>query len=424
MTSAMVGVDAIETMEASKKKASPDSDYQEDGSAEPHSPTTSKILSKKKQQSELLFAEANIAQPKPRCITNPSFMPSNRQRRTSLNSQCSRDGSPSRRYSSRGKGVQVTKEQQARDLFSRYNASSNSAYPGPDTLPLVSIRLLRSVRDALEGLRGCSWTKEQMDQLIEAVDASEHHPGYVSETSWVEAVLTHLPGDELEFSQVIEHLTDALQWVQFQTVTEVVLGVHADKCGNDCDHLPVDIVQRLPPKDQEVSPAKSPASPRSSLAVRGRTNRLRRLYRRCAVQPGEGVGTGFLRSLGQVCQTLGHRTLKHCECTSTTCDEFVWSDEHYQNTIVLLDSQCNGVITESAFVLAFEERLPVDAGTFEAVVLQLEAGAKHLRNVEYATELNRQRHSSHAHSHEELTEPDSRGKGCVQRGCVSNCSVM
>eukprot|EP00656_Telonema_subtile_P045341 TRINITY_DN5159_c0_g1_i1.p1 TRINITY_DN5159_c0_g1~~TRINITY_DN5159_c0_g1_i1.p1 ORF type:complete len:415 (-),score=63.37 TRINITY_DN5159_c0_g1_i1:175-1419(-) len=411
---------AILEVETHDRKSSPDSDYHEEVLP---SPKTSSMLSKKKLESELLFSQAKIASMPPSDKPLRTIgMPGDRRRRESLSSQSGREAPPCCRPSSRGRAGEVTKEQQARDLFSLYNASSGSLSTDLDNLSLVSVNLLKSARHALRGLRGCTWSVDQMSKLIKTLDSSEHHPGYVSQTAWVECLLAQLPEDELEFQRVIGNLTDALQWIQFQTATEVVVGVHADKCGSACDHLPEGISQLLPSKSFTEEPAsppqRSPGS--SSLAVKGRTNRLRHLFRCCVQQEGV-LRAGFLQSLGQVCQTLGHRTLQHCP-EHATCDEFVWSDDHFQDAITALDSQCNGAITEAAFVQLFQERLPVNADTFEAVVLQLEAGAKHLRNVEYATELNRHRHSSH--SREDMLEAEPKDNRGCKRGCVSDCTMM
>eukprot|EP00658_Telonema_sp_P-2_P020718 TRINITY_DN18213_c0_g1_i10.p1 TRINITY_DN18213_c0_g1~~TRINITY_DN18213_c0_g1_i10.p1 ORF type:complete len:320 (-),score=70.42 TRINITY_DN18213_c0_g1_i10:335-1294(-) len=305
----------------------------------------------------------------------------------------------------------------------RYNASSQSKYPSDDFASLVNVNLLVAASQALKGLRGCKLSETEMDHLVKIVDDSEHHPGWVSQSSFVKGALRSLPSGDNDFQSVIMHLSDALAWIQFQTITEVVIGVHADTCGADCKHLPGELCSRLPNKPKSSTAEESPRESGKPKTIRGRTRRLERLFQSCDVQKENLLKTEFLMSLGQVTMTLGHRTI-HSYIDS---ERHVWSDEIYNDAVSYLDSLCKGEVTEAKFVQVFEERLPVDEDIFESVMNQLEAAAKHLRNVEYATEFNNHRHHQQMEEQELQERQPGNGRGgggCTRSGCVSACAMM
>jgi len=458
------------TAERTRGKTSSDSDYKEHDESDRSPAAGVGISERKKQQAAMLLAKCIVGnEPSPQGRMPDPFrntIEADRQRRTSLSQHRSVDSSPSRqRPPSPADRVNANarKEADSRELFRLYAAASrvmstNSSPAGQlfDITQLVSARLLSAGGRALSGLRTANWDQKRHNDMVKAMDTSEHHLGWISETSFVREALIRFPNDEKEFQDVVRSCSDALQWVQFQTDTEVVAGIHADRCGSSCDHLPESISELLPQRrgDSGSIDEASPDSPGTGLTEdqridrlkqKERARKLRHLFRDCDVHHEGVISSSVLLRLAQVCGTLGHRTThvgqhKVCEQTQIlpkVCvehadgvREIVWSDEHYHQVIKELDDKCGGHITESPFVEVFVCYLPKTDYEFNAVLEQLDAAAKHVRNVEYATQLNQMNHTSFNHHTEreiEADDPNSnikRGAGCAQRGCVSSCSVM
>jgi len=441
---------------------SSDSDYKEHDESE-KSPAGGGISERKKQQAASLLAKCMVGNdPSPQGRMMEPFrspMEADRQRRTSLSQHRSADNSPSRQrpVSQASKADRLNanarKEADARELFRLYAAASrgmsmNDSPAGQlfDILQLVSARLLSAGGKALSGLRTANWDQQRHSDMVKAMDTSEHHLGWISETDFVREAMIRFPNDEKEFQNVIRSCSDALQWVQFQTDTEVVAGIHADHCGSSCDHFPESISELLPPSrvNSGSIDEMSPGSPGTGLTEEQRIDRLhqkqrarklRHLFRDCDVHQEGVISSVVLLRLAQVCDTLGHRTThvgndRVCVCVEHPdgVREIVWSEEHYHQVIKELDDKCDGHITESPFVEVFLCYLPKTDYEFDAVLEQLDAAAKHVRNVEYASQLNQMNHTSSCSVREiEADDPNSkgpRGAGCAQRGCVSACSVM
>lgn len=440
-----------------------DSDYKDNDEPDKlhHKSSSPGIGERKKKQAAMLIAnavgtEVTSEASKISGIPTP-IIGSDRSRRISLSQHRSADASPTRQRpndnldSSRAT-TQTRKEADLRDLFRLYAASSRgmamSGTPGPvfEATQLASAKLLLAGGQALSGLRSTKcWDHEKHTALVTAMDISEHHQGWISENTFVREALIRLPQDEAQFQSVVRSCSDALQWVQFQTDTEVVAGIHADRCGSSCDHLPEHISEMLPSREARGSldepagiPSSSPLTEDQRIAKlqsKKRVRQLRHLFRDCDVHHEGVISSSVLLRLAQVCNTLGHRTThdgqyRVCVCVEhpNGVREIVWSEEHYHQVIKELDEKCNGHITESPFVDVFLCYLPKTDYEFTAVLTQLDAAAKHVRNVAYADQLNQRNHTRHQQEQErepaEGEDSSVRGAGCVQRGCVSKCSIM
>lgn len=454
----------IDLPEPTKKKST-DSEYGRSESASSQDSTPKSVmLNRKRAQVDELLRQDFIVGTKsdPQASPKLNGMAKDKERRSSLNiSELSlRNRSLSRepslggcQHSSRSKSVNghpsSSKEQKLRELYRHYNAISSSVYPSEECSLMVDIRLLHHALKALEGFRGFPMTKKQTQTWVKTVDDSEHHhPGYVSETNFIKAALQQFPRDEHAFDTVVENLKSALQWTLWPTSAEVVLGVHADTCGTNCEHLPEDLRLMLGSsikKSPKLSPtsASEEKSPKGDSTLKHRTRELRHLFRRLDEVERQGVlPVARLRSLGRFCETLGHRTAHRSShpnltdlqkgCCHKHGEQVVWCENDYMAAVQELDLDCGeDGVTESKFVQVFEKRLPIDVETFDAILKQLEAAAKHLRNVDYASLLNERTRSHNSFNtydpsgeREIESEKGPRAQGCVQRGCASACSVM